>query len=405
MKLGSILTAPLVVAAALLPVGRATAADDGPVKIGVITDMSSVLAAVSGPGSVDGARMAIEDFGGSVLGKPIELVSVDHQGKPDIASATARRWFDQEGVDMTMDFVSSAVGIAVLNVAKEKNKITLVTGAASSDFTSKLCTDKSFHWGYDTYQQSSVVPPALVKEGFDTWFFITADYAFGHALERDATRKIEQAGGKVVGGVRSPINTPDYSSFLLQAISSGAKVVGIAAATDDLQRLVKQAREFNLITAERKAVALPIQATDVYGVGLEAMQGVRFSTVFYWDYDEKTRGFSKRFEARNGKPPSEVHAMNYSAVLHYLKAVKAAGSKDTAAIANKMRELPVEDAVTSPPAHIREDGRLLRTVYLGEVKKPSESKGGWDLYKDLKPIPGEQAFRPVSESECPLVKK
>jgi branched-chain amino acid transport system substrate-binding protein len=405
MRLYPILAAFLVAAGALLPGGLAKASDDGPVKVGVITDMSSVLAAVSGPGSVDGARMAIEDFGGSVLGKPIELLSADHLGKPDLASATARRWIDQDGVDMVMDFVSSSVAIAVQNVANERNKITMITGAASSDLTGKYCGPNSFHWGYDTYQQSSVVPPILVKEGANTWFFITADYAFGHALERDATKQVTAAGGKVLGGVRSPINTPDYSSFLLQAISSGAKVVGIAASVDDLQRLVKQAREFNLITAERKAVALPMQATDVYGVGLEAMQGVRFSTVFYWDYDDSTRAFSKRFEARNGKPPSEVHAMNYSAVLHYLKAVKAAGSKDTAAIAKKMRELPVQDAVTSPPARLREDGRLLRTVYIGEVKKPSESKSAWDLYKDLKPIPGEQAFRPIPESECSLVTK
>ncbi len=396
--------ATLCLLAALASRG-AVAADDGPVKLGVITDMSGVLSAVAGPAGVEAVKLAIEDFGGSVLGKPIEVVSADHQGKPDVASAIVRRWFDQEGVDVTMDYVSSAVGIAVISVANEKNKISLITGAASSDFPSKLCTDKHFHWGYDTYQQASVVPPVLVREGSDTWFFITADYAFGHALERDTTKKVIEAGGKVVGAVRSPINTFDYSSFLLQGISSGAKVIAIAAAVDDLQRLVKQAHEFNLITKDRKAVALPMVLVDVHGVGAQAMQGIRFSTVFYWDTDEKTRAFSKRFEARTGKPPSEVHSMNYSASLHYLKAVKAVNTKDTAAVAKKMHELPVDDAVTTPPAKIRDDGRVMRAVYVGEVKSPAESKSPWDLYKDLKPVPGEQAFRPVAESECPLLKK
>ena len=396
--------ATLCLLAALAARGAA-AADDGPVKLGVITDMSGVLSAVAGAAGVEAVKLAIEDVGGSVLGKPIEVVSADHQGKPDVASAIVRRWFDQEGVDVTMDYVSSAVGIAVISVANEKNKISLVTGAASSDFTSKLCTDKHFHWGYDTYQQAAVVPPVVVKEGFDSWFFITADYAFGHALERDTSKKVIEAGGKVVGGVRSPINTFDYSSFLLQGISSGAKAIGIAAAVDDLQRLVKQAREFNLITKDRKAVALPMVLVDVYGVGAAAMQGIRFSTVFYWDTDEKTRAFSKRFEARTGKPPSEVHSMNYSASLHYLKAVKAVNTKDTATVAKKMHELPVDDAVTTPPAKIRDDGRVMRAVYVGEVKTPAESKSPWDLYKDLKPVPGEQAFRPVAESECPLLKK
>jgi branched-chain amino acid transport system substrate-binding protein len=404
MRLAPIVGAAVLAAAALLPLEDA-AAQGAPVKIGVITDMTGVLSAVSGEGSVEGVRMAIEDFGGSVLGQKIELLSADHLGKPDVASAIARRWIDQDGVDVVMDFVSSAVAIAVQNVANERNKITLITGAASSDLTGKYCAPNSFHWGYDTYQQSSVVPPALVKEGFDTWFFITADYAFGHALERDATKKVVEAGGKVVGGVRSPINTSDYSSFLLQAIASKAKVIVIAAATDDLQRLVKQAHEFKLISAERQAAALPMQLVDVYSVGAEAMQGIRFSSVFYWDLDDKTRELSKRFAGRMNKPPSEVHAMNYSAAMHYLKAVKAAGTKDTAAVVAKMRELPVDDAVTTPPAKIRADGRLMRTIYVGVVKKPGESKGPWDLYKDLKPIAGELAFRPLAESDCALVKK
>lgn len=371
-------------------------------KIGVLTDMSGALSAVLGTGSVDGARMAIEDFGKTVAGMPIELVFADHQNKADIGSATARRWFDQEGVDMLLDLGSSAVAIACQTIAKDKNKVIMVTGAASADITGKFCNTNSVHWGYDTYMQSAALASSITKSGGDSWFFLTADYAFGHALENDARAKILAHGGKVVGSARHPANTQDMSSFLLQAQASGAKVIGIASAGDDFERIIKQGHEFG-IWRKQRAAAFPMQLYNVPAIGVEAMQGILHNSIYYWDRDEKTRDFGRRFWKRNGKPPAETHAVNYSAVTQYLKAVKEAGGKDTAAVLKALHTLPVDDLVTRN-GKVRRDGRLIRATHLVEVRKAADIKERWDIMNVVAEVPGEDAFRPVSESACSLLK-
>lgn len=384
-----------------LMVRRARAAT-APVKIGVLTDMNGPLSSVLGTGSVDGARMAIEDFGGSVLGTPVELVSADHQSKPDVGSAIARKWLDEQGVDMIMDYGNSAVALACINIVREKNKVTIVTGASSSDITGKFCTPNSFHWGYDTYMMTAPVASELTAEGHSTWFFITADYAFGLAMQRDATAKVEAGGGKVLGGVRFPLNTSDMSSYLLQAQASGAKAIGVVAAVADLERLMKQGDEFGLWKKQHAAV-FGLQMNDVVSIGAEHMQGVVHDSIFYWDLNAKTRDFGERFWKRNGKAPSETHAVNYSAVTQYLKAIRAAGTKESGPVLKALHAMPVSDLVTQGGT-VRADGRLIRPTYLLRVKPADQVKRKYDVFTLVREIPGSEAFRPLSESACPLIR-
>ncbi len=379
---------------------RSRAADA--VRIGVLTDMTGSLSAVLGTGSVDGARMAIEDFGGTVAGMPVDLVFADHQNKADVGVAIARRWLDEGGVDMIMDYGNSAIAIACQSIVRDKNRISIVTGASSSDITGKFCNPNAFHWGYDTYMMSAALASDLTAQGGESWFFITADYAFGYALEGDASRKIEARGGKVVGRARFPMNTPDMAAFLLQAQGSGAKVVGLVASVDDLERLIKQGDEFG-IWRKQKAVAFGLQMYNVVAIGVEHMQGIVHNSIFYWDRDDKTRAFGRRFWQRNGKPPAETHAVNYSAVTQYLKAIRAAGSKDTSAVLKALHALPVDDVVT-PGGQMRVDGRLIRPTFLLEVKPKEQVKEIYDVFTVVREIPAAEAFRPLSESACPLVK-
>ncbi len=389
-------------AALSLAAGGRAWSQAAPIKIGVLTDMSGALSAVLGQGSVDGARMAIEDFGNSAAGMPVQLIFADHQNRPDVASNVARSWLDRDGVDLILDLGSSAAAIAVANIVHEKGRIAIVTGAASSDITGRFCNRNTFHWGYDTYMQSAAVAAELTRGGGDTWFFITADYAFGHALEADARRKIEENRGRVVGSVRHPANTTDMSSFVLQAQASRAKMIGIASAGDDLERIIKQGGEFG-IWRRQQAVAFPLQLYNIPAIGIDVMQGIVHNSIFYWDRNDATRAFGRRFWARNGKPPAETHAVNYSAVTSYLKAIRAAGTKETNAVLAALRAMRVEDVVT-PTGQVRADGRLIRPTFLAEVKPASEVRETWDCLRIRSEIPGDQAFRPVAESACPLIR-
>jgi branched-chain amino acid transport system substrate-binding protein len=402
MKLSRRAFGTTAVAGAVSLMARRRARGADKVKVGVLTDMSGSLSAVLGAGSVDGARMAIEDFGASVGGMAVELTFADHQNKADVGSSIARRWLDQEGVDLITDLGNSAVAIAAQTIVKDKNKVIIVSGASSSDITGKFCNPHSFHWGYDTYMFSAGLATELTAQGGNTWYFLTADYAFGHALEADASRKVEEMGGKILGKARYPINTLDMASLLLQAQGSGAKVIGLVASGDDLERFIKQGNEFG-IWKKQKAAAFGLQLYNVKSIGVEYMQGVVHNSIFYWDRDEKSREFGRRFWKRNGKPPSEAHAITYSAVTQYLKAVRAAGSKETAAILKALNQLPVDDLVT-PGGKVRADGRLIRPTWLVEVKAKSDIKEEWDCFSVVREIPGEKAFRPLSESACPAVK-
>ena len=382
--------------------GGGVRAASAPLRIGVLTDMSGVLSSVLGTGSVDGARMAIEDFGGNAAGIPVDLVFADHQNKADIALGIARQWIDEKGVDLVMDLGSSAAAIAVEGLAKEKNKVCIITGAASSDITGRFCNRNTFHWGYDTYMQSAAVASELTRQGGDTWFFISVDYAYGQALESDSRAAIEKQGGKVLGGVKHPPNTTDFSSYLLQAQSSGAKVIGLATTGSDLERVVQQGAEFG-IWGKQKAAAFGLQLYYVPSIGVQALQGILHDSIFYWDRTDETRAFSRRFWARNGKPPAETHAVNYSAVTQYLKAVASAGSKDPDAVLKALHGMPVKDVVT-PEGNVRADGRLIRPTFLVAVKKPDQVKETWDCLEVVSTIPGDQAFRPAADSACPLLK-
>lgn len=375
------------------------------VKLGVLTDLSGPYADLSGKGSVIATQMAADEFQKSHPDFKVDVISADHQNKPDVGSAVVRKWFDQDGVDTVVDVASSAVALAVSRLAKDSNKVFLASGPASSDITNKQCSTNTVQWTYDTYALSKGTGDMLVRLGSDKWYFITADYAFGHAMERDTTRFIEAAGGKVLGSSKHPINTPDFSSFLIQARASGAHVVGLANAGADTINAVKQAAEFGLATSGIKLAGLLVFVTDVHSLGLNVAQGLIVTEAFYWDLNDKTRTFSKRFAERSGgKMPSQVHAGAYSATLHYLKALAATGSKvDGKAVVEKMVELPTSDEAFGNGS-LRKDGRKLHDMYLFEVKKPAESKGSWDLYKKLTTIPARQAFRPVSESECPLLR-
>ena len=372
------------------------------VKIGVLNDQSGVYADYGGKYSVEAARMAVEDFGGEVLGQKIEIVTADHQNKPDLATAIARRWYEVENVDMITELTTSSVALAVQELSNEKKKIDIVVGAATSRITGDACTPFGFHWAFDTRALAVGTGSALVKAGGDTWFFLTADYAFGYALEKDTSEIVKDSGGKVLGSVRVPLNSSDFSSFLLQAQSSKAKVVGLANAGLDTVNSIKQAAEFGIVRSGQKLAGLLMVLSDVHGLGLEAAQGLVLTEGFYWDRDDTTRAFSERFFKRTSRMPNMIQAGTYSATLSYLKAVKAAGTKDTEAVAKKLKELPVDDAFAK--GKVLANGRMVHDMYLFEVKKPSESKKPWDYYKQLAVVPGDQAFFTAKDSGCPLTK-
>jgi branched-chain amino acid transport system substrate-binding protein len=402
-----IIRAAYALVAGLLLNGAALA-DDKVVKIGALSDQTSLYADVGGPGSTLAAQMAAEDSGLLKKGWTIDVVSGDHQNKPDIGAGIARKWFDEDKVDVIVDVPNSGVGLAVAQVVKEKNGVYLNSGAASSDLTGKACTPNTIHWAYDTYALANGTGKAVVKAGGDSWFFLTADYAFGHALQRDTTAVIEANGGKVVGSVNIPLNTPDFSSFLLQAQSSKAKIIGLANAGGDTTNAIKQAHEFGIVAGGQRLAALLLFITDVNALGLEVAQGLQFTETFYWDMNEGTRAFSKRFSERmkNHAEPTMVQAGVYASLLHYFKALEALGGNphDGAKVVAKMKELPTDDPLFGQGV-IRADGRAIHPAYLFEVKTPAESKYPWDYYKLVATIPADQAFRPLAQSECPLVKK
>jgi branched-chain amino acid transport system substrate-binding protein len=385
----------------------AASAQTKTIKIGSLSDQSGLYSDLGGPGSTLAAQMAVEDSGLLTKGWKIEVIAADHQNKPDIGSNIAKQWFDVDKVDLIVDVPNSGVALAVNQIAKEKNKVLIDSGAASSDLTGKACTPNTIHWTYDTYTLANGTGSAITKSGGTTWFFMTADYAFGHALERDTTTAIEKAGGKVAGRVRHPLNNSDFSSFLLQAQSSGAKVVGLANAGGDTTNAIKQAAEFGLMSGGQKLAALLLFISDVHALGLNTAQGLTLTEVFYWDLNDQTRNFSDRFAKRmkNAAKPTMGHAGVYSGVLHYLKAAETLGdASDGSKVVAKMKEIPTDDPLFGKGS-VRADGRTIHPAYLFEVKKPAESKGPWDYYKLVSTIPAEQAFRPLSESECPLVKK
>jgi branched-chain amino acid transport system substrate-binding protein len=396
--------AAAVTASAALSILAAQAQiSDDVVKIGVMNDMSGLYADLGGQGSVEAARMAIADFGGTVNGKKIELVSADHQNKPDVGGAIARQWYDNDGVDVIVDVPTSSVALAVQDVARERKKVFLISGAASSDLTGKACSVTGIHWTYDTVALANGTGSAVVKAGGDSWFFITADYAFGHALERDTAAVVTASGGKVLGAVRVPLNTPDFSSYLLQAQASKAKIVGLANAGGDTINSIKQAAEFGLVEGGQKLAGLLVFVTDINSLGLKTANGLQLTEAFYWDQNDETRAWSKRFMEKVNHQPTMVQAGVYGAIMHYLAAIKATGSDDGLTVVKKMKETPVNDFMTKN-GKILESGRLIRDMYLFEVKKPAESKGPWDYYKQIATIPGEQAFRRPGGNECPLVK-
>jgi branched-chain amino acid transport system substrate-binding protein len=373
------------------------------VKIGILNDQSGVYADYGGKYSVEAARMAIEDFGGEVLGQKIEMVTGDHQNKPDLATSIARRWYEVENVDMITELTTSSVALAVQELSKEKKKIDIVVGAATSRITGDACTPYGFHWAFDTHALAVGTGGALVKAGGDTWFFLTADYAFGYSLEKDTSDIVKENGGKVLGSVRIPLNSSDFSSFLLQAQSSKAKIIGLANAGLDTTNSIKQAAEFGIVKGGQKLAGLLMTLAEVHGLGLEAAQGLVLTEGFYWDQNDRTREFSERFFKRTGRMPSMIHAGTYSATLQYLKAVKAAGTKDSDAVTKKLKELPVDD-VFAQGGKVLENGRMVHDLYLFEVKKPSESKKPWDYYKQLAVVPGDKAFPTAKDSGCPLTK-
>jgi branched-chain amino acid transport system substrate-binding protein len=390
---------------ALLVAGTAQAQiSDGVVKIGVLSDMSSLYADLDGAGSVLAATMAVEDFGAAAKGIKVEIISADHQNKPDVGSAVARQWFDTDKVDLITGTTNSGVALAVNQITKDKGKAFIVSGAATADLTGKACSPNTIHWTYDTWMLANGTGNAIVKTGGDTWFFITADYAFGHALERDTEAVVLKSGGKVLGKVRAPLNTQDFSSYLLQAQASKAKIVGLANAGGDTRNSIKQAGEFGIVKGGQNMAGLLVFLTDVHALGLPTAQGLIFTETFYWDMNDQTRAFTKRFIARNKDIyPTMIHAGVYSGVLHYLKAVEALKSDDGTKVIAKMKEIPTDDPLFGKGT-VRVDGRKIHPAYLFEVKKPAESKGPWDYYKTRATIPADQAFRPLKDGECPLVK-
>jgi branched-chain amino acid transport system substrate-binding protein len=378
-------------------------AQQTPLKIGVLTDFQSVYSDIGGAGNVEATKMAIEEFGGSIFGKPIELVTADALNKANVAATITRKWYEAENVDMIIDMPTSATALAGMEMSKQFEKIMIVTDAASSDITGKSCSPYTLHWTYDTYANAHTVGSAIVKNGGDTWFFITADYVFGHSIERDTGDVVRAAGGKVLGSARHPLNTPDFSSFLLQAQSSKAKIIGLANAGGDTINAIKQAAEFGIVAGGQNLAGIVMFISDIHSLGLKLAQGLIITEAYYWDLNDRTRAFGKRFFERMKRMPTMNQAATYSATLHYLNAVKAAGTKETKPVLAKMRATPVRDAFTDNGV-VREDGRMVHSMFLFEVKKPEESKAPWDYYKVLAEVPGDQAFRPLKDGGCPLIK-
>lgn len=374
------------------------------VKIGVLTDMSGLYADYGGPGAVAAAKMAVKDFGGKMFGKPIEVVNADHQNKPDVAKNVTQQWFDRDGVDMTVENLNSSVALAVQALGKEKNKITIVTGAASARMTNEDCAPGTgIHYLMDTIALSNVVGKAIVKDGGDSWYFLTADYAFGHSLEKDTSEVVKAAGGTVRGAVRHPLSTGDFSSFLLQAQTSGAKVVGLANAGGDTVNSIKAAAEFGL-TKKQSLAALLMLITDVHAIGLNTAQGLYLTEGWYWDLNPETRAWAQKYEAEMKRKPNSNHASVYSSTMHYLKAVQAAGTDDTAAVMKKMQDTPIND-MFAKNGKLRPDGRMVHDMYLFQVKSPAESKGAWDYYNLKGTIKGDEAFQSLALSRCAALKK
>jgi branched-chain amino acid transport system substrate-binding protein len=382
---------------------QAQVSDDA-VKIGVLTDHSGGFAYLVGKHSVEATQMAVDDFGGKVLGKPITVVTADHQNKADIAAALSRKWFETEGVDAITDVAGSAVALATQEIARPRGKVLLISGAATTELTGKACSATTSQWSYDTYAFAKGTASQVTKQGGNSWFFLTSDYAFGHSLQRDASHFVEEAGGKVLGAVRFPFGSPDFSSFLLQAQASKAKVIGLAMSGADLLSAIKQAREFGIVQSGQSLASLVIYINDIEGLGLNVAQGLTLTTSFYWDTDDETRAWAKRFMARSGGfIPNLITAGTYASVLHYLKAVEAAGTDEGKAVAAKMKEMPVNDFYNKN-VQIRQDGRVMHKTYLMRVKSPDQSKYRGDFYDVLAQMSGEQSFRPLAGSECPLVK-
>jgi len=394
-----------LLATTVIGVGAATAQiSDDVVRIGVLNDQSNVYADLGGPGSVIAARMAIEDVGGKVLGKPVDILAADHQSKADVGASIARQWFDADKVDMVIGFDNSSVALAVEQVAFQKNRIAIAGAIGTTAFTGKSCTPNEAAWVYDAYALTNTLARSVVARGQDTWYFITVDYSLGHSLEADATSAVVASGGKVLGSARHPLNTADFSAYLLQAQASGAKVVAMANAGGDMTNATKQANEFGLTRAGQTVVSLLTFITDVNSVGLKAAQGLTFVTAFYWDRDDESRAWSKRFFELHKRMPTMAQAAVYSAIRHYLTAIEAAGTDEAKAVLAKMREIPVNDFYAKN-GRVREDGRMVHDMYFVQVKTPAESTGPWDYYKILSTIPGDQAFRPLDEGGCPLVKQ
>jgi len=397
--------AAAVAMAASITAGTAHAQiSGGVIKIGVLNDQSSLYADISGQGAGVAARMAVEDFGAAKKGMKVEVIQADHQNKPEVGSAIARQWYDRDGVDVIVDVPTSSVALAVNQVTREKNKAFLVSGAASSDLTGKACSPNTIHWTYDTWMLAHGTGSAIVNTGGKTWFFLTADYAFGHALERDTEEVVIKNGGKVLGKVRHPLNAQDFSSFLLQAQSSKAQIIGLANAGGDTINSIKQASEFGIVEGGQGLAGMLVFISDVHALGLKTAQGLIFTETFYWDRNDASRAFAKRFAPQyKGNMPTMVQAGVYSAVLHYLKAVEALKSDDAPKVIAKMKEMPTDDPLFGK-GRVRQDGRKIHDAYLVEVKRPAESKYPWDYYKIRATIPAEQAFRPEKEGGCPLVK-
>ncbi|WP_158046990.1 ABC transporter substrate-binding protein [Skermanella pratensis] len=403
--LSRVLAGALATGAMALSAGQAGAqVSADTVRIGVLNDQSGLYADFGGRGSVIAAQMAVEDFGGKVLGKPIEILSADHQNKPDIGSNIARQWFDRENVDAIADLTTSSVALAVQEIGKQTGRVTLTSGAATSRLTGDACSPTGFHWAYDTVALANGTGKAVVQEGGKSWYFLTADYAFGYALEKDVGEVVKAAGGEVLGAVRHPLNTADFSSFLLQAQGSGAQVVGLANAGTDTTTAIKQAAEFGIVQGGQQLAGLLLVLSDVHSLGLETAQGLVLTTGFYWDMDDEARAWSQRYFERMDRMPNMVQAGVYSSVMHYLKAIDAAGTDEGKVVAAKMKELPIKD-MFARNGDVREDGRMVHDMYLARVKAPSDSKKPWDYYEIVRTISGTEAYLPLAQSQCPLVKK
>ncbi|SEI75387.1 branched-chain amino acid transport system substrate-binding protein [Allopseudospirillum japonicum] len=397
-------TAVMSAMAATSTLAQAGQYSDDEIRVAYLADMSGTYSALSGPGGLEAAKMAIEDIGGSINGKKITIVSADDQNKPDIGANKVRQWIDVDNIDMVAGMVASSVTIAVNKVVEQKNKISLVSGSAASSITNEYCTPNSIHWVYDTYALAHGTAKAVVQEGGKSWFMLTADYAFGHALERDVEKVVQENGGEIVDKVRHPFPTSDFSSFILQAQGSGAQVIGLANAGADTTNSLKTASEFGITQAGQKLAGLLIFLNDVHSLGLKVTQGLQLTTGFYWDRTEETRAWSQRYFERTGRMPTMVQAGVYSSLMHYFKAVQAADTDETQAVLQQMRDTPVNDFFAQN-GKIRIDGRMVHDMYLAEVKKPADSTNEWDLYKVLRTIPGDEAYRPLSESQCKLVQK